>query len=252
MEDQNIERAYKSFEQARMNLLGPNPNYGLVLKHAMDAADLGHQEANYFLACIYFSAREIVQYDRESANKYAESYLRLSPDGPHVNQAKRIIDGSIGTENARRFIFSTTTNDIPTSSSSHPPGSSSPSILDENEKSSMNKKSIGFLVTIALFILSYFLYTKAQSNKVAPVPPTIKSSESTPQKDVSITIDGIEVTKDKNGTTNININDEPQLKLDLPENIVEIKSGVNGTQPVVKTTESSSRLKSTTTKTKDE
>jgi TPR repeat protein len=79
-------------------------NLGMALARALDASDLQSDEAVLLVALMYFTGTGI-QRNTETASFYAQKYLDLSSQGKHRSDAKSIIDGTIGTANAKRLIF---------------------------------------------------------------------------------------------------------------------------------------------------
>lgn len=89
-------------EQAKREL--NQGNLGMALARALDASDLQSDEAVLLVALMYFTGTGI-QRNTETASFYAQKYLDLTPEGKHRSDAKAIIDGTIGTANAKRLIF---------------------------------------------------------------------------------------------------------------------------------------------------
>jgi hypothetical protein len=90
------------FDQARRELV--QGNLGMALARALDAADMDHAEASFLVALMYFTGTGI-QRNTETASEYANKYLLLQPDGPKKSEARAIIDGTIGTANAKNMIL---------------------------------------------------------------------------------------------------------------------------------------------------
>ena len=90
------------FDQARRELV--QGNLGMALARALDAADMDHAEATFLVALMYFTGTGI-QRNTETASEYAHKYLLLQPDGPRKSEARAIIDGTIGTANAKNMIL---------------------------------------------------------------------------------------------------------------------------------------------------
>jgi len=98
------------FDQARRELV--QGNLGMALARALDAADMDHAEATILVALMYFTGFGI-QRNTETASEYAKKYLLLLPDGPRKSEARALIDGTIGTANAKNMIMGTATPDTP-------------------------------------------------------------------------------------------------------------------------------------------
>ena len=79
-------------------------NKSMALAKLLDAADLNNPEANFLAALFYFTGTGI-QRNLADASKYATKYIELEPKGKFVRNAKEIVDGTVGTENAKRLIF---------------------------------------------------------------------------------------------------------------------------------------------------
>lgn len=90
------------FDQARRELV--QGNLGMALARALDAADMDHAEATFLVALMYFTGTGI-QRNTETASEFANKYLLLQPDGPKKSEARAIIDGTIGTANAKNMIL---------------------------------------------------------------------------------------------------------------------------------------------------
>ena len=89
-------------DEARRHLA--QGNLGMGLARALDAAELDHPDAVMLVALMYFAGVGI-QRNLETAAQYANKYMELSPEGAQVKEAKYIVDGTLGTENAKRMIF---------------------------------------------------------------------------------------------------------------------------------------------------
>ena len=100
--DNQVKDGTQLFDQARRELV--QGNLGMALARALDAADLDHAEANFLVALMYFTGTGI-QRNTETASEYANKYLMLLPDGPKKSEARAIMDGTIGTANAKNMIF---------------------------------------------------------------------------------------------------------------------------------------------------
>lgn len=100
--DNQVKDGTQLFDQARRELV--QGNLGMALARALDAADLNHAEANFLVALMYFTGTGI-QRNTETASEYANKYLMLLPDGPRKSEARAIMDGTIGTANAKNMIL---------------------------------------------------------------------------------------------------------------------------------------------------
>ena len=100
--DNQVKDGTQLFDQARRELV--QGNLGMALARALDAADLNHAEANFLVALMYFTGTGI-QRNTETASEYANKYLMLLPDGPRKAEARGIMDGTIGTANAKNMIL---------------------------------------------------------------------------------------------------------------------------------------------------
>lgn len=100
--DNQVKDGTQLFDQARRELV--QGNLGMALARALDAADLDHAEANFLVALMYFTGTGI-QRNTETASEYANKYLMLLPDGPKKSEARAIMDGTIGTANAKNMIL---------------------------------------------------------------------------------------------------------------------------------------------------
>lgn len=99
---ENNETAQKSLLEGKAFLT--QGNYGMAIARILDAADLNDPEGTFLASLMYFSGTGI-QRNLSEASMYAQKYLQLSPEGRYSSEAKDVIDGSIGTENAKRLIF---------------------------------------------------------------------------------------------------------------------------------------------------
>lgn len=100
--DNQVKDGTQLFDQARRELV--QGNLGMALARTLDAADMDHAEANFLAALMYFTGTGI-QRNTETASEYAKKYLMLLPDGPKKSEARAIIDGTIGTANAKNLIL---------------------------------------------------------------------------------------------------------------------------------------------------
>lgn len=100
--DNQVKDGTQLFDQARRELV--QGNLGMALARALDAADLDHAEANFLVALMYFTGTGI-QRNTETASEYANKYLLLLPEGPRKSEARAIMDGTIGTANAKNMIL---------------------------------------------------------------------------------------------------------------------------------------------------
>ena len=71
----------------------------------LDASDYGHPAATFYAALMYFCGVGVSR-NIQSAREYALKYLQMAPDGPFKASAKEIVDGSLGTKNAEKILFS--------------------------------------------------------------------------------------------------------------------------------------------------
>jgi hypothetical protein len=102
MSDTEIKDGSSLLNESRSQLL--QGNLGVALARAMDSSDMGNADASILVALMYFSATGI-QRNLEQASFYAKRYIEFEPDGHQKILAESIIDGTIGTENAKRLIF---------------------------------------------------------------------------------------------------------------------------------------------------
>lgn len=100
--DNQVKDGTQLFDQARRELV--QGNLGMGLARALDAADMDHAEASFLVALMYFTGTGI-QRNTETASEYAKKYLLLQPEGPRKSEARAIIDGTIGTANAKNMIL---------------------------------------------------------------------------------------------------------------------------------------------------
>jgi hypothetical protein len=102
MSDIEIKDGYSLLNESRSQLA--QGNLGMALARAMDSSDAGNAEASLLVALMYFSATGI-QRNLEQASFYAKKYIELDPKGTQKVLAESIVDGTVGTENAKRLIF---------------------------------------------------------------------------------------------------------------------------------------------------
>lgn len=147
--DNQVKDGTQLFDQARRELV--QGNLGMALARALDAADMDHAEASFLVALMYFTGTGI-QRNTETASEYAKKYLLLLPDGPQKSEARAIIDGTIGTANAKNMILGAAKPDTPASASL-----------------SSNKWVVFAAVAVALLVMFLVGYLVLQKN--APPPP---------------------------------------------------------------------------------
>jgi flagellar motor protein MotB len=150
------------FDQARRELV--QGNLGMALARALDAADMDHAEATFLVALMYFTGTGI-QRNTETASEYANKYLQLLPDGPRKSEARALIDGTIGTANAKNMIQAEAKPDTPAGGSA-----------------ASNKWVIFAGVAVALLVMFLVGYLVLQKNAPAPAEapapaPAVAASE---------------------------------------------------------------------------
>lgn len=84
---------------------GAPQDFGMAAARMLDASDYGHPAATFYAALMYFCGVGVSR-NIQSAREYALKYLQMAPDGPFKASAKEIVDGSLGTKNAEKILFS--------------------------------------------------------------------------------------------------------------------------------------------------
>lgn len=125
-------------------------NLPMAVAKILDASDLEHPEATLIAAAMYFAGVGISR-NQDEATKYAQKYIALSGEStsPKTKDAHAIIDGSIGTINARRLIFGDQKTALSTSNTPHSGGYTT---LEE-ELAQIKKKNIMKMGIIAATLL---------------------------------------------------------------------------------------------------
>ena len=168
-------------EQAKREL--NQGNLGMALARALDASDLQSDEAVLLVALMYFTGTGI-QRNTETASFYAQKYLDLTPEGKRRSDAKAIIDGTIGTANAKRLIFG---------DHNHSSGSG---IASEQTKTDTPKWLIPSVIALALVVVfgAGYLYVNQQDKTLnQPIATENKSDapatpSSSPSSEVQSTV----------------------------------------------------------------
>jgi len=77
---------------------------GMAAASFLDASDLGHEAGTIMSSLLYYIGVGVTR-NTQTAGEYAQKYLLSEPQGRHAGMAQEIIDGSLGTENARRILY---------------------------------------------------------------------------------------------------------------------------------------------------
>lgn len=83
--------------------VGTPQDFAMASARLLDAADLNHPPALFFCALLYFAGVGVSR-NSQTAADYASRYLETTPDGQFEQVAKEVIDGTLGTENARKLL----------------------------------------------------------------------------------------------------------------------------------------------------
>jgi hypothetical protein len=78
---------------------------GIAIASLLDSSDLGNPEATFICSLLYFCGIG-VERNIQIATEFSWKYLNLKPDGPYITNCKEIIDGSIGSHNALKLVYS--------------------------------------------------------------------------------------------------------------------------------------------------
>lgn len=84
--------------------MGVQQDFAMASARLLDAADLHHPTAFYFCALLYFCGVGVSR-NTQFASDYAQRYLEADPEGAFGVAAKDIIDGTLGTENAKKLLL---------------------------------------------------------------------------------------------------------------------------------------------------
>lgn len=98
------------FREGRAFLAGSNgpQDFGLAAARLLDAADLKHPAALFYCALLYYCGVGVTR-NVTTASDYASQYLTAQGGGVFAKECKAILDGSLGTENARKLLFQKST-----------------------------------------------------------------------------------------------------------------------------------------------
>lgn len=175
--EQNQKDSSVVLDEARRHLA--QGNLGMALARALDAAELDHPDAVMLVALMYFAGVGI-QRNLETAAQYANKYIELSPEGAQVKEAKYMLDGTLGTENAKRLVFgSKSLNNAAYKNLGGP--------LVVSKSKNVTWAIVGLLVLLLAFTGVYFYKTHKQS---------ATDSSTTEQKVSSTSGDGQAASKD--------------------------------------------------------
>lgn len=77
---------------------------GMAAAKLLDASDLNHPEAHIYCALMYFCGVGVAR-NIQYASEYAKKYALIRPAGDFLPVVGALLDGTIGTENARNILF---------------------------------------------------------------------------------------------------------------------------------------------------
>lgn len=135
---------------------GAQQDFSMAAARLLDAADLNHTSACYFCALLYFSGIGVAR-NNQNASQYANQYLEADPKGVFAATAKSIIDGSLGTENAKKLLL-----EKPMINQHH----------ESNKPASSNKKYIIATAVLTPLILVSGLTFFSLSKTGSPLAPS--------------------------------------------------------------------------------
>lgn len=109
----SVQSAEKSKEAAAIGMfkegmgflrgIGTPQDFAMASARLLDSADLNHPPALFYCALLYFAGVGVSR-NPQTASDYASRYLETSPAGQFEQVAKEVIDGTFGTENARKLL----------------------------------------------------------------------------------------------------------------------------------------------------
>ena len=83
--------------------IGGPQDFAMASARLLDSADLEHPPAFFYCALMYFAGVGVSR-NTQTASDYAGRYLEVAPNGQFAQVAKDVIDGTFGTENARKML----------------------------------------------------------------------------------------------------------------------------------------------------
>lgn len=83
--------------------IGTHQDFSMAAARLLDSADLNHPPALFYCALLYFAGVGVSR-NTQTASDYAGRYLEASPDGQFSQAAKEVMDGTLGTENAKKLL----------------------------------------------------------------------------------------------------------------------------------------------------
>lgn len=105
--------------------IGTPQDFAMASARLLDSADLNHPPAFFYCALLYFAGVGVSR-NTQTASDYAGRYLEVAPDGQFAQVAKEVIDGTFGTENARKLLVERPAASTPVAASVAKPKSKKP------------------------------------------------------------------------------------------------------------------------------
>jgi len=96
---------------------GVQQDFAMASARLLDAADLHHSGAYFYCALLYFCGVGVSR-NTQSASDFANRYLEADSQGAFAKTAKEIIDGTLGTENAKKLLLTKPAAQNPVAASS--------------------------------------------------------------------------------------------------------------------------------------
>ncbi len=102
----NLQASAEMFKEGLSLLrgVGVSQDFAMASARLLDADDLNHPVASYYCALLYYCGVGVAR-NVQTANSFASKYIELNPEGIFLVAAKEIIDGTLGTENARKLLL---------------------------------------------------------------------------------------------------------------------------------------------------
>lgn len=148
---------------------GVQQDFSMAAARLLDAADLHHSAAYYFCALLYFAGIGVSR-NTENASQYAAQYLEADSKGPFAAAATSIIDGTLGTENAKKLLL-------------EKKGGSQPPLKTQSQRKYLLAAAIGMPLIFVAGLLVFFM-SKTQSSLALGSIAGIKLELLLPKDDV--------------------------------------------------------------------
>lgn len=83
--------------------IGTHQDFSMAAARLLDSADFNHPPALFYCSLLYFAGVGVSR-NTKTASEYAGRYLDIEPEGQFAEIAKAVINGTLGTENARKLL----------------------------------------------------------------------------------------------------------------------------------------------------